>query len=224
MSSTDFRARRFDLIVFDWDGTLFDSTALIVRSIQAAARDIGTAVPSDVDAAYVIGLGLQDALRHAVPGLAPERYPELGLRYRHHYYQAQHEVTLFAGIVDLLQALRERQHQLAVATGKNRQGLNEALHAADLRQWFDATRTADETRSKPHPLMLQELMAELDVPPERTLMIGDTTHDLLLARNAGTAAVAVAYGAHEPAALVDQQPLHVAHSVAELRDWLLAHA
>jgi phosphoglycolate phosphatase len=222
--STRWQHRRFDLIVFDWDGTLFDSTALIVRCIQAACRDLGVPVPSNEAAAYVIGLGLHDALQHAVPGLSPQRYPELGRRYRHHYFREQHELTLFEGIPALLQALRERQHLLAVATGKSRQGLNEALQHAALHGLFDATRTADETLSKPHPQMLMELMAELGVDAERTLMIGDTTHDLQLAANAGTASVAVAYGAHEPARLTGHEPLHVAHSVGELRQWLLNHA
>ncbi len=215
--------RRFDLVVFDWDGTLFDSTALIVRCIQDACRDLGIAVPSDADAAYVIGLGLHDALRHAAPGLAPERYPELGLRYRHHYFARQHELSLFDGALELLDALKARNQLLAVATGKARRGLNEALAQAQLRGVFDATRTADETASKPHPQMLLELMDELDVPPERTLMIGDTTHDLQMAANAGTPSVGVAYGAHDPAAFAGFAPLAVAHSTHELRDWLLRH-
>lgn len=217
------RQRQYDLIVFDWDGTLFDSTALIVRSIQAASRDLGVATPSDQDAAYVIGLGLQEALQHAVPGLAEERYPELVLRYRHHYFKDQHAITLFDGVPELLEALRERQHSLAVATGKSRRGLDEALQVSALNRYFDATRTADETRSKPHPQMLQELMAELGVEPGRTLMIGDTTHDLQLASNAGAASVAVSYGAHEIEQLHEHAPRHVAHSVAELRSWLLQH-
>ncbi|MCU0928473.1 MAG: HAD-IA family hydrolase [Burkholderiaceae bacterium] len=215
--------RRFDLVVFDWDGTLFDSTALIVRCIQDACRDVGIAVPSDADAAYVIGLGLHDALRHAAPGLPPERYPELGQRYRHHYFARQHELSLFDGALELLQALKARNQLLAVATGKARRGLNEALAQAQLRGVFDATRTADETASKPHPQMLLELMDELDVPPERTLMIGDTTHDLQMATNAGTPSVGVAYGAHDPAAFAGFAPLAVAHSTHELRDWLLRH-
>jgi phosphoglycolate phosphatase len=218
------RQRQYDLIVFDWDGTLFDSTALIVRSIQAASRDLGVAAPSDRDAAYVIGLGLQDALKHAVPGLPAERYPELGRRYRHHYLKDQGAITLFDGIPELLEALRERQHSLAVATGKSRRGLNEALQTAALNRYFDATRTADETSSKPHPQMLRELMAELGVAPDRTLMIGDTTHDLQLASNAGTASVAVSYGAHEIEQLHEYTPRHVAHSVADLRRWLLENA
>ena len=217
-------SRRFDLIVFDWDGTLFDSTALIVRCMQAACRDIGVAVPSDEAAAYVIGLGLRDALEHAVPGLPEARYPELGLRYRHHYLARSHELVLFEGTLEMLHELKERNHLLAVATGKNRRGLDDALQQSQLRGMFDATRTADETASKPHPLMLKELMAELGTVPARTLMIGDTTHDLQLGANAGTARVGVSYGAHEPEAFDAFEPLFVAHSTPELHRWLLAHA
>lgn len=223
MSLSSLRPRRYDLIVFDWDGTLFDSTALIVRAIQAACRDLGAPVPSDEAAAHVIGLGLQDALQHAVPDLPVDLYPELGRRYRQHYFASHDQVTLFAGVPELLAGLRERNHWLAVATGKNRHGLNEALRISGLAGSFDATRTADETRSKPHPQMLQELMREFGTDPERTLMIGDTTHDLQLAANAGTDAVAVAYGAHPPEQLGDLRPLTIAHSVPELQDWLARH-
>ena len=218
------KTRHFDLIVFDWDGTLFDSTALIAQCIQAACRDLGLAAPSDTDAAYVIGLGLHDALKHAAPGLLPERYPDLGRRYRHHYFARQHELVLFEGTLEMLQALKGRNHWLAVATGKARRGLDEALAHSQLAGLFDATRTADETAGKPHPLMLQQLMAEFGAAPERTLMIGDTTHDLQLAVNAGTARVAVAYGAHETQALRDHGPLFLAHSTRELHDWLLQNA
>jgi phosphoglycolate phosphatase len=216
--------RRFDLIVFDWDGTLFDSTALIVRAIQAACRDIGAQVPSDARAAYVIGLGLRDALMSAVPSLPAERYPELAARYRHHYFGSQHTLSLFEGTLPMLQSLKSRNFLLGVATGKSRRGLDDALHTAQLRGLFDATRTADETASKPDPLMLRELMAELDVPPERTLMIGDTTHDLQLAENAGTWSIAASYGAHEPASFAAYRPLAVVHSTAELDAWLRDHA
>ncbi len=215
--------RRFDLICFDWDGTLFDSTGLIVRCIQSACRDIGIAVPSDEQAAYVIGLGLHDALQHAAPGLPPERYPELGQRYRHHYIARQHELVLFPGTVEMLQALKARNHWLAVATGKGRRGLDEALAHSQLAGLFDGTRTADETASKPNPQMLLELMREFGADPERTLMIGDTTHDLQLAANAGTARVGVAYGAHGHETFAEFEPLFVAHSTRELHDWLLAH-
>jgi phosphoglycolate phosphatase len=216
-------SRRFDLIAFDWDGTLFDSTALIARCIQAACADLGVAVPSDQVASYVIGMGLVDALQHAAPGLARERYPELGTRYRHHYFARKHEIVLFEGTLAMLHALRQRDHRLAVATGKSRRGLDEVLATSQLRGLFHGTRTADETASKPDPRMLLELMDEFGVAPERTLMIGDTTHDLLLARNAGVARIGVSYGAHAPESFTAFEPLHVAHSVADLHDWLQRH-
>ena len=215
--------RHFDLIVFDWDGTLFDSTALITLCIQAACADLGIAVPSDRDASYVIGMGLIEALQHAAPGLPRERYGELGARYRHHYVKRQDELTLFDGVLPLLAQLKERQHLLGVATGKSRSGLDQALGSVQLHGLFDATRTADETASKPHPRMLLELMAELGARPERTLMIGDTTHDLQLAANAGAASIGVSYGAHEPAGFAAHGPRHIAHSVADLSDWLMQH-
>jgi phosphoglycolate phosphatase len=176
-----------------------------------------------VDAAYVIGLGLTDALKHAAPGLPPERYPELGARYRHHYFARQHELVLFKGTLDMLHALKARNHWLAVATGKNRRGLDEALANSQLQGLFDGTRTADETASKPNPRMLLELMREFGTDPERTLMVGDTTHDLQLAVNAGTPRVGVSFGAHDHESFHSFDPLFVAHSTRELHDWLLSH-
>jgi phosphoglycolate phosphatase len=216
--------RRFDLIVFDWDGTQFDSTRLIARCIQSACADVGTAVPSDRDASYVIGLGLADALRHAAPALARERYGELAERYRHHYFARQDEIVLFDGTLEMLLALKKRGHLLAVATGKTRRGLDQALAGSPLAGVFDATRTADETRGKPDPLMLLELMEELGATAEQTLMVGDTTHDLQLAANAGCASVAVSFGAHGHDEFASHAPLHVAHSTAELARWLAEHA
>ncbi|MDN3920908.1 HAD family hydrolase [Roseateles violae] len=218
------RPQRFDLIAFDWDGTLFDSTALITRSIQNAAVDLGLPRPSDAAASYVIGMALYPALAHAVPELPPERYQEMGLRYRHHYLGAQHEISLFDGTLEMLAALKDRHHWLTVATGKNRRGLDEALRLAALQQMFDGSRTADETAGKPNPQMLLELMREFGAEPERTLMIGDTTHDLQMAVNAGCACVGVSYGAHDHESFAEFNPLFVAHSTAELRDWLLQHA
>ena len=217
------RPRRFDLIAFDWDGTLFDSTALIARCLQQACRDLGVAVPSESDAAYVIGLGLHDALRHAAPDLPRERYPELGRRYRHHYFERQHELVLFDGTLEMLHDLKARQHRLAVATGKSRRGLDEALASAQLHGVFDGSRTADETASKPDPLMLNELMQEFGAEPARTLMIGDTTHDLQMARHAGVACIGVGFGAHDAAAFAAFEPLVVVHGTRELHDWLVAH-
>jgi phosphoglycolate phosphatase len=220
--------RRFDLIVFDWDGTLFDSTALIVRCIQNAVRDVGGTVPTDEAASYVIGLGLMQALAHAAPDVPKDQYPALSEAYKRHYNALQNEVSLFKGTLPMLQALRQRGHQLAVATGKSRRGLDEVLlrnvDGVVLSQMFEATRTADQTAGKPDPLMLHELMAQLSTPPERTVMIGDTTHDLGLARNAGVASVGVSFGAHAHSAFEEFAPLTVAHSMAELNDWLLQNA
>lgn len=221
---TPLRSRQFDLIAFDWDGTLFDSTAIITRCIQLAVGDVGGKIPSDQDAAYVIGLGLMQALAHAAPDVPPDRYPELGARYKYHYLSHQNDISLFKGVLAMLADLKERQHFLAVATGKSRSGLNEALGAVALQGLFDGSRTADETAGKPHPLMLQELMREFDVDVQRVLMIGDTTHDLQMALNAGCASVGVSYGAHEPAAFEVLRPQFVAHSVAELHQWLLENA
>ena len=215
--------RHFDLIAFDWDGTLYDSTQIIVRCIQQAVVDVGGTAPTDEAAGYVIGLGLMQALAHAAPDVPPEKYPELGLRYRHHYARHSDDLSLFKGVVPMLEVLRSRGHLLAVATGKSRRGLDDALQSVELKGLFDGSRTADETAGKPDPMMLHELMAEFDVAPERVLMVGDTTHDLQMALNAGCPSVAVSYGAHEAVAFSALAPRFVAHSVAELGEWLRTH-
>ena len=217
------RPRRYDLIAFDWDGTLFDSTRIITRCIQEAVRDVGGTVPDDRAASYVIGMALIPALAHAAPDVPKDKYPELGERYRHHYIRHKDDISLFEGVLPLLGALRERQHWLAVATGKSRVGLNEALRSVELHGLFDASRTADETAGKPDPLMLHELMGEMGVSPERTLMIGDTTHDLEMARRAGCDSIGVSYGAHHHDNFDSLAPRYVAHSVVELQAWLLTH-
>lgn len=216
--------RRFDLIAFDWDGTLFDSTAIITRCIQLAVADVGGTVPSDQQASYVIGMGLIQALAHAAPDVPKEQWPMLGERYRHHYFAHQGDIDLFEGVPAMLDALKKRHHWLTVATGKSRAGLNEALQSAELHGVFDGSRTADETAGKPSPLMLHELMREFGADPERTLMIGDTTHDLQMAVNAGCPCVGVSYGAHEPSGFAAYEPLVVVHSVGELHEWLMDNA
>jgi phosphoglycolate phosphatase len=218
------RPRQFDLIAFDWDGTLFDSTRIITRCIQTAVVDVGGAKPTDEAASYVIGMALMQALAHAAPDVPQDKYPLLGERYRFHYMKHANDITLFEGVLPLLAALRERHHWLAVATGKSRRGLDDALDTAELKGVFDGSRTADETSGKPHPRMLQELMREFGVDPERTLMIGDTTHDLQMAVNAGCASVGVSYGAHDHGQFEPLNPRFIAHSVKELHDWLLANA
>lgn len=218
------RPARFDLIAFDWDGTLFDSTALIVKCIQAAVQDVGGQKPSREAAAYVIGMGLQQALAHAAPDVPQSRWAEMAERYRHHYFLAQHEVTLFDGVLPMLEFLKARHHWLAVATGKSKRGLDEALKVVNLHSMFDATRTAEETAGKPNPLMLDQLMREFGVSAERTLMIGDTTHDLQMAQLAGCASVGVSYGAHSPDDFDRWSPLAVVRTVADLQGWLEMHA
>ena len=224
MPNPSLRPRQFDLIAFDWDGTLFDSTAIITRCIQRAVVDVGGQEPSKEAASYVIGLGLMQALAHAAPDVPVEKYPELGQRYRHHYTAHQNDIVLFDGVLPMLADLKSRHHWLTVATGKSRKGLNEALHDVDLKGVFDGSRTADETAGKPSPIMLHELMREFGVEAKRTLMIGDTTHDLQMALNAGCASVGVSYGAHEPSAFHDLKPQFIAHSVSELHQWLLENA
>lgn len=218
------RPRQFDLICLDWDGTLFDSTAIITACIQQAVVDVGGQRPSDEAAAWVIGMALVPALARAAPDVPPEKYPELSQRYRHHYLRRQNDISLFAGVLPMLAELRQRHHWLAVATGKSRRGLDEVLASRQLAGVFDGSRTADETAGKPNPRMLHELMREFGTEPERTLMIGDTTHDLHMAQNAGCASIGVAYGAHDTDGFAALEPRFVAQSVAELHRWLLDHA
>lgn len=216
--------QRYELIVFDWDGTLMDSAGMIVYCVQAAARDLALEPPSDERARHIIGLGLVDALRHALPDLPEARYADLVERYRHHYLSRDQELVLFPGADTMVQGLAENGRWLAVATGKSRRGLDRALEHSGLGSYFHATRCADECHSKPHPQMLEELMTEFAVSPAQTLMIGDTTHDLLMARNAGVDAVAVSYGAHPRNTLEAVEPRHCAHSVADLVAWLQVNA
>jgi phosphoglycolate phosphatase len=217
-------ARRYDLIVFDWDGTLMDSTAVIAGSIQAACRDLGLSAPDDERARHVIGLDLEQALRLAVPDAPTSMYGPLVERYRHHFLAQDKAIPLFGGAHETVAALHDAGHLLAVATGKSRMGLDRALASTGLLAYFHATRTADQTFSKPHPAMLLELMDELAVEAGRTLMVGDTTHDVQMAQNAGVDAVAVGYGAHPPEQLDALAPLALVKDFAELRAWLRQNA
>lgn len=216
--------KRYELIVFDWDGTLMDSAAAIVRAIQSACRDLDLPEPTEARARHVIGLGLADALHHAVPELRPERYPQIAERYRYHYLSRDHELVLFDGVELLLGELAAAGHMLAVATGKSRIGLDRALTHSGLRAHFHGSRCADECFSKPHPQMLEELMAEFAVASDRTLMIGDTSHDVQMAVNAGVDAVAVTYGAHSHEHLAEHGPVACLHSIPELSAWLKTNA
>jgi phosphoglycolate phosphatase len=214
----------FELLAFDWDGTLFDSAGSIVRSLQATCRDCSLPVPSDEQASYVIGLDLPVGLRHLVPDIPEEQMPSLVACYRKHYLAMDQNIPLFAGIKEMIEELHAAGFQLAVATGKNRKGLGRALTNTGLGPYFAALRCGDDCPSKPNPQMLVELMAELAVPRERTLMIGDTTHDMQLAVNAGVAGLAVSYGAHTRAELSRLNPLACLDDVTQLSLWLKRNA
>jgi phosphoglycolate phosphatase len=212
--------RRFDLIVFDWDGTIVDSTAMIALSIQKAAADLGLTVPTLEQASHVIGLGLHDALARAVPELNAGRIEEFSARYRYHWFACEHEIVLFEGVREMLVELTDRGVPLAVATGKSRRGLARAFDQTGLGALFESSRCADETHPKPHPAMLLELAEELAVELPRTVMIGDTTHDLEMAAAAGAAGIGVTYGAHPRDQLAACSPAALVSNVAELRRWL----
>jgi phosphoglycolate phosphatase len=213
---------KYRLLVFDWDGTIIDSASTIAACIQDAARELGLPVPGHERATHVIGLGLHDALRVAVPGLPAERYPEFVASYRKHFLERKERMQLFEGIRPLLDAL-SRTHTLAIATGKSRRGLDNDLGFHRLQPLFAASRCADETHPKPHPAMLLELMDELDAARGETLMIGDTSHDLEMARAAGVGALAVTYGAHPEGSLRACDPLECFQTVEGLKAWLSAN-
>ena len=215
--------RNYRLVVFDWDGTLLDSAGAIVACMQAAAIDLGLLPPDEKAARQVIGLGLHDALSQAMPGVPAREYPRIAERYRHHYLAKDHELSLFSGARELVEELSGGGCLLGVATGKSRLGLNRALEVSGLRSYFHATRCADECSSKPAPDMLREIMDELDTVPGQTLMIGDTTHDLQMAKNAGVGALAVGHGAHAREALQAERPLGLFDELGQLAEWLRRH-
>lgn len=210
---------KYRLLVFDWDGTIIDSHSAIVACMQEASRELGLAIPERERASHVIGLSLHEILRIVAPDLPAARYPEYVAAYRRHFLAREDRMQLFSGMNDLLLEL-SKDHLLGIATGKSRKGLDRALAAAGLRELFAASRCADETNPKPHPAMLLELMDELKVSAAGVLMIGDTSHDLQMARAAGVDAVAVAYGAHPEEGLRACEPLGCFSDVAQLRAWL----
>lgn len=214
---------KYRLLVFDWDGTIIDSASTIAECIRLAAGDLGLDVPTPEQASHVIGLGLHDALRYAVPQLRPEQMPQFVARYRHHFLTREETMGLFDGMRELVEALSQVR-TLAIATGKSRRGLDRALDATGLKPYFQSSRCADETNPKPHPAMLLELLREFDVDAKAALMIGDTSHDLEMARAAGVDALAVTYGAHPENNLRACSPAGCVATVPELRTWLSANS
>ena len=214
---------KYPLIVFDWDGTVIDSPGAIVECIREASRDLGLRVPEPGQASHVIGLGLRDSLRLAVPDLPAERYQEFVALYRKHFLRREDSMQLFPGMKEIFIEMKKNR-VLAIATGKSRRGLDRALECTGIGGFFAASRCADETQPKPHPAMLLELMEEFSMENAQVLMIGDTSHDLEMARAAGVDAVAVSYGAHPEAGLLACGPLGCFADVASLHRWLRANA
>ncbi|MDO4938146.1 MAG: HAD-IA family hydrolase [Sutterellaceae bacterium] len=185
---------KFELYVFDWDGTVMDTTTLIARGIQEAAKSLGCKEPDLKDCKAAIGLGWDEILRRVVPDCPESQWNDFAQAYRDWYIRREEEVPVVEGLRELMTAMKEKGLRLAVATGKSRQGLNRVFGLTGLAPLFEDTVTADETFSKPNPAMLHELSDRTGVPCENMVMIGDSVHDLMLAQNAGAAAVGVSYG------------------------------
>lgn len=215
--------KAFELLVFDWDGTLMDSEAHIVTSMQRAAVDLGVAELSPDRVRNIIGLGLREALVKLLPGMDDEIYQSLTDRYRVHFF-TDDLCEPFAGAEQVLQGLQDQGYLLAVATGKGRNGLDRVLKSTGFERFFSITRCADEARSKPDPQMLHEIMEVMDVGPQATLMIGDTEYDLEMAHTAGAFSLGVDYGVHERQRLLTCKPLACLSTIQDLPDWLMRHS
>lgn len=213
--------KQYDLIVWDWDGTLADSTGMITNALVKAAQQVGLPALDPAKATSIIGLGLRESIYALFGELPEEKARDLAAQYNVNYYAGESEIPLFSGASDTIIELNKRGYKLAVATGKGRRGLNLALQHCGLAQYFHATKTVDECFSKPHPQMLDALMDELVAMPERTLMIGDTYYDLQMAKNAGVHTAAVTYGAQSKTQLSQYHPDYIFDSFNALSTWLL---
>lgn len=213
--------RTYELIIFDWDGTLMDSAAKIVRCFQCAATDAGLSPPPDHAIRNIIGLGLKEALDLVLPGTDDAVREQVVECYRRHFIHLDTtETPLFPGVREGLDRLADAGFQLAIATGKARRGLDRVLRDTAISHYFCATRCADEARSKPHPQMLHDLLDHTGVPVERAIMIGDTTYDLQMAAAAAMGGIAVTYGAHERERLLAHNPLGCFDSFVSVCEWL----
>jgi phosphoglycolate phosphatase len=213
--------RQFDLIVFDWDGTLMDSEAKIVRCMQAAATDVGIPDPGVEAVRDIIGLGLNEAMQVLFPEHFSAHKAELVGRYRQHFLELDNtDMPLFPGVTQGLSQLTEQGYLLAIATGKARRGLNQVLDETGMRHLFASSRCADEAFSKPHPKMLEDILEETGVDAERALMVGDTIYDMEMARNAKVAGLAVSYGVHARDRLLGCGALACLDSFPEVCAWV----
>ncbi|MGN0937010.1 MULTISPECIES: HAD-IA family hydrolase [unclassified Acinetobacter] len=209
------------LVIFDWDGTLFDSVGQIVASLKFAADQYSQPL-TDADAKSIIGLGLPEVAQRLFPTV-PELHSEILQSYADHYVAHSKGDMWFDGVADMLQELRDAGLQLAVATGKSRKGLDRVLAQTQSHELFRATRAASETKSKPDPLMLAEILAETGLRADQAIMVGDTSYDLEMALNIQMPRVGVSYGVHTVETLQHFQPLHIAHTVDDLTEFLLEH-
>lgn len=214
----------FDLIIWDWDGTLADSTGMITKAVLDAAEQVGLPALPRQAASHIIGLGLREAIAALYGDLPEDKAQALARQYTANYYAGEKEIPLFSGAAEVIMTLHRRGFKLAVATGKGRRGLDLALGHCGLGAYFHATRTIDECFSKPHPQMLNELMEDLVILPERTLMIGDTSYDLQMAQNAGVKSVGVTYGAHSADQWKQYHPIKQFDDFSTLAQWLLEMA
>jgi len=213
--------KAYELLVFDWDGTLMDSESRIVSCMRAAITDLGLELPDDGSISNIIGLGLKEAICMLFPAADEMLVKEVTGRYRHHFlFENRTPTPLFSGAKEVLHALKSEGYLLAVATGKGRPGLDRVLNSTELDQVFHATRCADEAFSKPHPDMLLQILDELGVQAADALMIGDTEYDMQMANNAGTAALAVSYGVHSMERLLQHKPLGCLDAISEVSNWL----
>ena len=215
------KEKQFDLIVWDWDGTLANSTGMITDALVKAAAEVGLPTLDPQAASNIIGLGLKESIYALFGEIPAEQAKALAVRYSANYYDGESEIPLFAGAKETIIELNRRGFKLAVATGKGRRGLNLALQHCGLTNYFHITRTVDECFSKPHPQMLDEIMDELVITPERTLMIGDTSYDLQMAQNAGVSSVGVTFGAQAGEKLLSYNPIQLFHQFDALSAWLL---
>ncbi len=212
------------LIVFDWDGTLMDSETQIVHSLLNAIADLGVASRNADQCRDIIGLGLREAIQALYPGENEAFTARFVERYRHHWFASAQDSDLFPGARETLEVLHEAGFTLAVATGKGRVGLDRVLQHTRMHALFATTRCADESRSKPHPQMLEEILRQLRIEPAQALMVGDTEYDMRMARQAGVHPVAVSYGVHERQRLARFDPLVCLDNISELIDWLAEHS
>lgn len=212
--------KRYEAVVFDWDGTLMDSTHHIVSALQGACRDLDLPIPTTEQAAWVIGLSIESALYKLVPDMDERQMEAFSERYRDHYLRQDGGLMLFTGVAQFLGDLHGRGVVLGVATGKSRRGLDRALESLALRPLFRATRCADEAAGKPDPAMLEQLLQEFALAPEQVLMVGDTTHDIWMARHAGVDSLAVSYGAHPRHTLGEAEPTALVSTVADMLTWV----